>query len=279
MICITSSTVNTTSAQQGADKKSTQTILYKTGNPADWPKDQDAVIAAPENHKILMENDSVRVLEVTLLPGRTEPVHHHQWRSVLYITDAGDFIDRDGEGNVIFDTRTLPTPLTFPMTMWKGQEAPHSVENLSNTKTIRLIRIELKSLNTKQSADTQKNEVWQMEEKYWDLVKQNDTVSYKKLWHEDFLGYPSFGAGVGNKSTIASWIPKLHENKEQTFSYKLYKKGVNMIDDVVMVFYDADEIWTDKQKREVKKETFKFTHTWKKYGDSWLIIGGMAGRK
>ena len=121
-----------------------QKLLYKTGNPADWPKDQDAVVSAPNNHKILLENDKVRVLEVTVAPKELEPVHHHQWPSVLYIMEAGDFIDRDGEGNVIMDTRQMPEPLVFPMTMYKNPEAPHSVENLSETKPIRLIRVEMK---------------------------------------------------------------------------------------------------------------------------------------
>ncbi len=121
-----------------------QKLLYKTGNPADWPKDQDAVVSAPNNHKILLENDEVRVLEVTLLPNEIEPVHHHQWKSVLYILEAGDFIDRDAEGNVIMDSRELPEPLVFPLTMYKDPEAPHTVENLSDTKTIRLIRVEIK---------------------------------------------------------------------------------------------------------------------------------------
>jgi hypothetical protein len=117
---------------------------YAKGNSADWPKEMDAVIAAPKNHKVLLENESVRVLEVTLLPGETEPVHCHKWHSVLYIESAGDFIDRDGAGNILMDTRKLPTPLKFPMTMYKEPEAPHSVENLSKTITLRLIRVEMK---------------------------------------------------------------------------------------------------------------------------------------
>lgn len=123
---------------------SEQKLLYKSGNPADWPKELDAVVAAPRNHKILLENDAVRVLEVSLLPGVVEPLHSHSWKSVLYIQEAGDFIDRDSDGNVIFDTRKLPAPLEFPLTMWKDPEAPPSVENLSKTKMIRLIRVEMK---------------------------------------------------------------------------------------------------------------------------------------
>ncbi|MEA1786141.1 hypothetical protein U1E44_08570 [Arenibacter sp. GZD96] len=128
----------------GQENTTSSTLAYKTGNPADWPTAQDAVIAAPNNHKILLENDRVRVLEVFLAPGEKEPVHHHQWPSVLYIQEAGDFIDYDGEGNVIFDSRQLQPPLQFPLTQWKDPEAPHSVVNLSDTQPIRLIRVELK---------------------------------------------------------------------------------------------------------------------------------------
>ena len=126
---------------------------------------------------------------------------------------------------------------------------------------------------------TQEEEAWQMEEKYWQYVQNNDTISYKTLWHDDFIGYPSFGDGTANKSKIATWIPELHADPNQKFSYQLYRKATNAIEDVVMVFYDADEIWTNQETNEVIKNTTKFTHTWKKIGDKWLILGGMAGIK
>ncbi|HZJ35072.1 MAG TPA: nuclear transport factor 2 family protein [Gillisia sp.] len=136
---------------QEKEKLTDQTLLYKTGNPADWPTELDAVIAAPKNHEILLENDKVRVLEVTLAPGEKEALHHHRWPSALYIQEAGDFIDYDGDGNVIFDSRKLPDPLTLPLTMYKDPEAPHSVVNLSQEKTIRLIRVEMKQGNLYQN--------------------------------------------------------------------------------------------------------------------------------
>jgi hypothetical protein len=123
------------------------------------------------------------------------------------------------------------------------------------------------------------NQAWQMEIQYWDYVEKIDTTSYKKLWHDNFIGYPSFGDGVSNKSKIAAWIPELHQDKSLTFSYKLYKRAVNAIDDVVIVFYDADEIWANREHKIVRKETYKFTHTWKKYNDNWVILGGMAAKK
>ena len=125
---------------QGQDGKA---LLYQTGDPNDWPPELDAVAAAPMNHKVLLENDDVRVLEVTMAPREVENLHHHRWPSVLYVMEAGHFIDRDTSGRVIVDTREMDGPLPLPFTMWKDAEAPHSVENLSDAP-IRLIRVELK---------------------------------------------------------------------------------------------------------------------------------------
>ena len=135
----------------GQEYEESQKIDYKTGNLANWPAEMDAVIAAPNNHKILLENEKVRVLEVYLAPEEKEPLHHHKWPSVLYIQEAGDFIDYDSNDKVIFNTQKLPEPLSFPLTMTKEPEAPHSVVNLSKTKPIRLIRVEMKPESANQN--------------------------------------------------------------------------------------------------------------------------------
>jgi mannose-6-phosphate isomerase-like protein (cupin superfamily) len=124
--------------------------LATAANPSDvapagcaWPQSIDAIAAAPGNHHVLLENDQVRVLDVVVPPHTKEPVHAHCSPSVLYIMEASAFIDHDANGKVLLDTRELKTPLTFPMTMWKDPEAPHSVENLSDNP-LHLIRVELK---------------------------------------------------------------------------------------------------------------------------------------
>lgn len=123
------------------------------------------------------------------------------------------------------------------------------------------------------------DEAWHMEVLYWEYVQKIDTVAYKTLWHEDFIGYPGFGDGVSDIGRIASWIPDLHKNPDLTFSYTLYKKALNALEDVVIVFYDADEIWTNNQNQVVRKETYKITHTWKNVDGKWVILGGMAAIK
>jgi hypothetical protein len=38
-----------------------------------WPPSMDAVVAAPESHRVLFENDDVRVLEVIIAAGIANP--------------------------------------------------------------------------------------------------------------------------------------------------------------------------------------------------------------
>jgi hypothetical protein len=45
----------------------------------------DAVAAAPDNHRVIFENEKVRVLEVIIKPGEKEPFHEHPRFSVMNI--------------------------------------------------------------------------------------------------------------------------------------------------------------------------------------------------
>ncbi|MFS0774104.1 hypothetical protein [Sphingomonas sp. 1P08PE] len=48
------------------------------------PASFDAVAAAPNSHRILLEDDKIRVVRVEVAPDVTEPVHDHRWPSVMY---------------------------------------------------------------------------------------------------------------------------------------------------------------------------------------------------
>ncbi len=113
-------------------------------NPAwPWPDSLDAVIAAPQYHRLVLENDRVRVLDTRIPPGDIVPVHTHRWPAIYYTIAAGDFVRRDGEGKVLFDSRTVPGMLTASAGTWIECLPPHSVENVSPSE-IHLISVELK---------------------------------------------------------------------------------------------------------------------------------------
>ena len=109
-----------------------------------WPDSLDAMVAAPEHHEVLLENERVRVLDSRIKPGDTVPVHTHRWASVLYILGTSDFIRYDKEGNAVFDSRTADLQVQTGGVVWSPPLQAHSVENVGEEE-IHVISIELKS--------------------------------------------------------------------------------------------------------------------------------------
>lgn len=108
-----------------------------------WPDSLDALIVAGEYHRLVFENERVRILEVRIGPGRLVPVHTHRWPSAIYIVSASDFIRRDGVGKILFDSRAAGPPPATPTVQWTDPLPPHSVENIGLSEIV-LITTELK---------------------------------------------------------------------------------------------------------------------------------------
>ena len=129
--------INVTQAQQAPQ-----------GSP--WPAQFDAVAAAPNSHRVLFENDRVRVLEVVVRPGEREPVHTHSWPSLMFVTQPAKLryfpavlLGREvqlGAGEI---SQAGPKPTGTPVPRWLSAEGPHAVENLDTTE-FRALRVELK---------------------------------------------------------------------------------------------------------------------------------------
>ena len=108
-----------------------------------WPAELDAVAAAPKNHKVLLENDRVRVLDVTVAPGEREAVHAHCLPSVMYVMYEGIDRNYNAKGELIGEQKVAPPLSQFPQVYWLESTPPHAVENL-DVQAIRLLRVELK---------------------------------------------------------------------------------------------------------------------------------------
>lgn len=110
--------------------------------PEDWPDELDAVIAAPQNHVLVFENEAVRVLDITVAPGETVPLHTHRWPGILYLLSWSASIRRDAEGSVMMDSRTAPPPAE-KTAFWSPALGPHTLENVGTTE-LHVLGIELK---------------------------------------------------------------------------------------------------------------------------------------
>ena len=107
-----------------------------------WPPELDALIAAPDNHKLILENEKVRVLDTLIHPGDTTPVHTHANPSVFYILSWSDFIRYDGDGNVTTDTRQNES--VPPNVLWSEPIGPHAIKNVGDAD-LHVIGVEVKS--------------------------------------------------------------------------------------------------------------------------------------
>ena len=101
----------------------------------DEPDPLDAVVAAPDTHKVALDNEFVRVLDVHVPPGKTEPRHRHPHGMSVYFTDWDVKVTVDGAKP---ETRHR-TAGTFA---W-SDPVIHTVENVGKTEG-HILRIELK---------------------------------------------------------------------------------------------------------------------------------------
>ncbi len=107
---------------------------------ADWPDELDALSASAEHHRLLLENDSVRVVESIIPPGETTAVHTHRWPNVQFVVRGSLLVRRDADGVVTLEGEALEDSAT----RWSEPIPPHTVENVG-VEELRVIVVELKS--------------------------------------------------------------------------------------------------------------------------------------
>jgi hypothetical protein len=112
-------------------------------NAQDWPDELDALQAAPRYHALLFENELVRVLNTSVPPQETVPLHTHRWPAALYILSWSHCVRRDAEGSLMSDSRLVGRP-SDGIALWSGPLPPHTLENVGDSE-LRVISVELKS--------------------------------------------------------------------------------------------------------------------------------------
>jgi hypothetical protein len=119
-------------------------------DPKTWDAKSDGPIAAPANHKVIFENENIRILSVTVLPGTQEPYHSHPNCSVLVFDSPAKVADHNRAGEVTprFVVASIPwlgksVSSNIPFVAVQPPQASHSIAN-NDTHVLHLIRIEMK---------------------------------------------------------------------------------------------------------------------------------------
>jgi len=102
--------------------------LYAAGCGATKPDALDAVAVAPDTHKVLIDNETIRILDVNLPAGTKEPEHSRVWPAIL-----------------IEDTprRGAPPEVRNFESRWQGAQARDQGDHAGNSP-VHYLRIELK---------------------------------------------------------------------------------------------------------------------------------------
>ena len=95
----------------------------------------DPVRVAGDTHRVALDNQFVRVLDVHLPPGKVEPRHRHPHGMSVYFTDWEAKVTADGKAPEVHHRKAG----TFA---W-NEAVVHSVENAGTTEG-HILRIELK---------------------------------------------------------------------------------------------------------------------------------------
>lgn len=118
------------------------------GNEWKWPENLDALKAAPDNHKVVFEDDNMRVLAVILDGKKSEPVHTHKYKSVMWISKPIvpckiNNYKKDEKGNLVKADSMTINEMAIKIGQMIEPEGPTSITNLSSENGL-AYRIELK---------------------------------------------------------------------------------------------------------------------------------------
>ena len=96
----------------------------------------DALTASPDNFRLILENDDVRVLEYTLLPGQKDRRHTHPQR-IAHVLSGGKLRVHFPDGtHKDFDEIAGTSE-------WSGPSPLHDTENIGTTP-IKILLVEVK---------------------------------------------------------------------------------------------------------------------------------------
>ncbi|MDB4901651.1 MAG: hypothetical protein JWQ63_932 [Mucilaginibacter sp.] len=111
--------------------------------PEHWHNELDALIVSSQHHKLLLENEFVRVLDANIPPGEMTTIHTHRFAASHIVISWSDFIRYDAEGNVLLDSRNLGKTVSTHTALWSEPLGPHALKNVGSND-LHIISVELK---------------------------------------------------------------------------------------------------------------------------------------
>ena len=104
--------------------------------------------------------------------------------------------------------------------------------------------------------------IWNLEKAYWEYVKTNDLETYRALWHDDFVGWPSVSETPIRRDRITDWITNNTSEGLKLQSYAIEQPAVRVTGDVPIDHYRVKANWAKVDTNELARtDAVRITHT------------------
>ena len=109
-------------------------------------------------------------------------------------------------------------------------------------------------------------EIWNLEIKYWESIKNADVETHKNLLHDNLVSMPS------RKSEPINKAEEIH-GRYRVVAYEIEPLAIQLFDNVAIVcyYYKYTGLWRGNDV----SDSGRVTHTWMKQNGTWQLIGLM----
>lgn len=118
-------------------------------------------------------------------------------------------------------------------------------------------------------------EVWAGEQRYCATLMKGDHEGYMALWDESFIGWPISMSAPTTKAGIRQSVQS--GDRKGPMQCTSTPLAVNVFGDFANTYYVLRTTRTGPDGKVVATEA-RITHTWRRKGGKWLIVGGMSAR-
>jgi ketosteroid isomerase-like protein len=111
-------------------------------------------------------------------------------------------------------------------------------------------------------------EIWNLEKKCWESIKNADVETYKNLLHDNVVSMRFRKYDPDNKpqeiESIRRWV-----SNDKPKSYEIRPLAIQLFDNVAIVCFNY------KYTGNKRSDSGRATHTWMKQNGTWYLIGLM----
>jgi hypothetical protein len=112
-------------------------------------------------------------------------------------------------------------------------------------------------------------EIWNLEKKYWECIKNADVETYKNLLHDNVIVMRTRDYTPNNKSEEIESIRRWVGGYDVVESYEIMPLAIQLINNVAMICFNYE------YTGNMRSDSGRVTHTWMKQNGTWYLIGMM----